>query len=334
MKRLLLISVVLLLLSGVYFSIRPSFTKPQQTYTGPFEKIRIGNVREYSIFNIIAQENGYFAKNGIEADVVEYESGPPAVLGLLQGQVDVALASDNAGVQAIFSHPEVRILSQFVRNRVFSVVARKDRGITKPSDLKGKRIGVTKKTAGEFLLSQFLTFHDLRQQDVFIVDLPPSQIKTALEQKEIDAGVLFEPTVFDLIKSLGEKVIVWPIEDGYYTYGLIYTTDSIVKDHPLLVRRYLQSLAEAELYVKDHPQETKDLIGKKFGYSKEYIDYSWQKNDHQLALSQEMLLSMENIAEWSIENKLTEKTTVPNYLNYIYFDALNDIKPDAITIIR
>lgn len=334
MRRYLLLLGVLLIIVAIGVN-RNFFSKnPQSTYTGPVEKIRIGNVREYSIFNSIAQENGYFTGNGLEGIIQEYESGPPAVKDLVAGKVDVAFASDNAGVQTIFTHPELRIIAQFVRNRVFSVIVRKDQGITMPSDLRGKKIGVTKKSAGEFLLSQFLTFHNLNQQDIIIVDLPPSQIKAAFQQGAIDAAVMFEPNIFDLIKSMEDNVAAWPIEDGYYTYGLIYTTDAVIKSHPLLLRRYLQSLIESEQYMKSHTSETKALIGHKYGYSKEYIDYSWPKNDHQLALNQELLLSMENIAAWAIENKLTDKTIVPNYLNYIYFDALNDVKPDAITIIR
>ncbi|GAG04257.1 unnamed protein product, partial [marine sediment metagenome] len=31
---------------------------------------------------------------------------------------------------------------------------------------------------------------------------------------------------------------------------------------------------------------------------------------------------------------LTEATKVPNYLNFIYLDALEEVKPEAVTIIR
>ncbi len=331
-KILAFVVLVIGIFSGIYLYTHSRKDLPK--YTGPIEKIAIGNVKEYSIFNVIAQEKNYFSQNGLDATVNEYDSGPAAVKDLLAGRVDMALASDNAGVQTIFTHPELRIVAQFVRNRVFSVVVRKDKGIINRSDLKGKKIGVTKKSAGEFLLSQFLTLQNLTQKDVVIVDLSPAQIKTEIQKGTIEAGVLFEPNVFDLIKILGDKVSVWPIEDGYYTFGLIYTTQSYIQAHPVLVQRYLQSLIDAQNYVTNYPTETKDLIGKRFGYSKEYIEYSWEKNNHNIALDQELLLSLENIADWVISNKLTTKTVVPNYLNFIYFDALEKVKPESITIIR
>lgn len=336
MRKVALILIILVLTSfvaGGYFFYQKSLSQ-KPAYSGQPEKIVIGNVREYSIFNIIAKSKDYFAQNGIDAEIKKYDSGPAGVKDLLAGKVDVALASDNTGVQTIFTHPELRIISQFVRNNVFSIVALKDKGISAPSDLRGKKIGITKKTAGEFLFSEFLVTENLTSKSVVIVDLTPPQIKTELQKGTIDAGVLFEPNVFDLINTLGEKAVVWPISKTLDTFGLIYTTDTFIKTHSTVIDRYLLSLIQAEQYEKNNPEETKALIGKTFGYSKKYIDYSWPKNDNSIRLDQEFLLSMENIARWSIENKLTDKTTVPNYLNFIYFEALEKVKPEAITIIH
>ncbi len=43
---------------------------------------------------------------------------------------------------------------------------------------------------------------------------------------------------------------------------------------------------------------------------------------------------MDDEARWSIANNLTDKTVVPNYLDYIYLDGLEALKPEAVTIIR
>lgn len=60
----------------------------------PLEKITIGNVKEYSFFNIVVKNNGYFHNNGLDAAVNEYESGPAAMKDMLAGRADFALASE------------------------------------------------------------------------------------------------------------------------------------------------------------------------------------------------------------------------------------------------
>jgi NitT/TauT family transport system substrate-binding protein len=43
---------------------------------------------------------------------------------------------------------------------------------------------------------------------------------------------------------------------------------------------------------------------------------------------------MEDGARWRIKQGIAEAANVPNYLDYIYFDALEEVKPKAIGIIR
>src|SRR5438105_1083429 len=91
-----------LLLSGLI--LLPSLFKgapKDPLYKGPIEKIAVGNIGEFSIFNLIAKENGYFAENGLDATIHEYNAGPAAVAGLLAGEVDVTVAAEFVGVRNI-----------------------------------------------------------------------------------------------------------------------------------------------------------------------------------------------------------------------------------------
>ncbi|MCK5329769.1 MAG: nitrate ABC transporter substrate-binding protein, partial [Candidatus Marinimicrobia bacterium] len=71
-----------------------------------------------------------------------------------------------------------------------------------------------------------------------------------------------------------------------------------------------------------------------FDYESDYIDYSWPKQKFAVILEQTMLITFEDQSRWAIENNLTDITQVPNYLNYIYLDALEKVNPEAVTIIR
>ena len=45
-------------------------------------------------------------------------------------------------------------------------------------------------------------------------------------------------------------------------------------------------------------------------------------------------MTLEDEARWAMREKLTEATTVPNYLNFIHVDALEDVKRESVTVIR
>ncbi len=330
------IAITILVILGIYKIIYLNQEKQnnvfykQQTIE---KKIRVGNIGEYSIFNIIAKEKGYFKKNGLDATIYEYGSGLHSVEALLDGRVDVAIAAEFVGVNKIFLHKNLRIISQVSRHKVFHLVARKDREISSPPDIRGKKIGVTRKSAGEFYLGQFLATHNLTLKDVDVIDLPPSELITYIENGRVDAIVIFDPHAYNIQKKLGNSIIMWSAQGDQDTYALVYSTDSFIKAHPEIILRFLRSTVQAEIYTQKYPIESQKLISKILGYDNLYIRYIWLNFVFVHELGQELLLRMESQARWVIQNGLTPERTVPNYLNFIYFDGLKMTKPEAITAV-
>jgi ABC-type nitrate/sulfonate/bicarbonate transport system substrate-binding protein len=149
---LALLGVGVLLLLVLRYS--PNTTNTPK-FMGSTMRISSGVVGEYSSLSIIAQKQGYFKANGLNVTLKNYVSGPPAVADMLAGKVDVVTAADFVGVINSFSSPNLRILATQAHADSFFLVVRHDYGLTSSNDLKGKRIGLTRNTAGEFSLGQY-----------------------------------------------------------------------------------------------------------------------------------------------------------------------------------
>ena len=77
-----------------------------------------------------------------------------------------------------------------------------------------------------------------------------------------------------------------------------------------------------------------ELVTESLKIDNETVSALWDGYSFQISLDQALLVSWDNIGRWSIDNNFTDKKMIPNYLNYIYLDALDTVKPDSITIIR
>ena len=328
---ILAIAIVMALAVGGYFWL--SQEQPEK-YTGPVAKVTIGvGVAPLSVLIWVAENEGYFADNGLDVEMKEYLSGKAALADLIDGKVDIATITEFGFMSKSFDEKDIRILSSITAATINSLIARKDKGIEEISDLKGKRIAVTSGTEAEFFLGTFLIFNDISINDVAIVYLEPRDIVQSVSDGEVDAAMTWEPYVYKTRTNLGENAIVWPGQSGQESYWLFVSKEDFITRNPGMVKRSLKALLQAEEFVKRNKDGSKRILVS-HDVDAQFVDDIWQKLDYTISLSQALLITMEDGAEWRIKNNLTDATEVPNYLDYIYLDALEEVKPEAVTVIR
>ena len=324
------------ILSAALLIVAVGLSACGQSTSEPVEQLTIGVFKGvFSSLIWIAESQGYFPDHGLEVIIRdEYETGKEPVRDAVDGKVDIATAAEFVLVNASFDNNNLTAISTIDLADAIELVARKDHGITRPTDLRGKTIAIPKNTQAEFFLGRFLTFNDLTLDDVQIVGMSPSELVDAIVAGTIDAAMIWEPNIYEISNRLGNNLITFPGQSGQDFYFLMVTTNEVITARPEAIERFLKALIEAEKFVKEHPEKAKDIITERLDVEEDYVASVWPKNDFTTSLPQSLILAMDDEARWSIANNLTDKKTVPNYLDYIYLDGLEAIKPEAVTIIR
>lgn len=307
---------------------------PRPRQASPIAHLTTALTEEYGSLVIVADKQGYFRDQGVDVTIKNYASGSPLMADLLAGKLDCGIASDFAGVLSTFHGQDIRILASAVQYETFFLVARKDHSIANIGDIRHKRIGVTRVTAGEFFLGQFLTFNGLTPQDLTIVDMPPADLAASLENGSIDGAVLFEPNAYPVVQKLGSEAIQWSVQPLQPGYGLLYCRGRLVRDEPEALVRYMRAIVGAEQYIRNHSDQARDYTAHYLGYDQQYITYMWPKLTLEARLDQTLIINMNDEAKWAIENHATDATEAPNYLNFIYFPPLEAANPEGVAIIH
>lgn len=303
--------------------------------TGSVEEVTLAAYAgDSSALVYVAQEQGFFAHNGLNVTFKEYEAGKLAGDAVIAGEADIATSADFVFVSNSLESDDLRVLGTVAEADVIELVARKDRGISTPADLEGKRIGVTQKSAGEFYLGTFLIFNGLSIADVEVVDLNPADIVEAISRGEIDAGLTWNPNAYNMKQSLGDNAVSWPGQSGQAFHFVLLARDEFVSERSGAVERFLSALIQAEEFVQAHNEEAKEFVRQTFDYDAAYLDSVWANHAFVVHLPQALLVKFEDQARWRIENDLTHATDVPNYLDFLYLDGLEAVNPEAVTIIR
>ena len=335
MKKTVKIFIILIMIAGIIGGYLLSRQKQHKRHTGPLKKLTIGSTpQEASSLVYLAKEERYFEENGLDVEIIRYDFGFAAIQALLDKRVDIAFATDFAFVSSSFHNKELRILCSISQVDVEELIARKDSGISGIEDLKGKRIGVKKNSSGEFHLDTFLLFHGISFKDIDIMDLAPPELVEAILKKRIDATVLWPPFTHNLKKELGENAVSWSAQSEEPFFWLAITTENKMNEKHSIYKKFLECLSKSERFLKENEMKARQIITKHLDVNDTDVNYFWPRHRFRIELPQSLLLRLENEARWKIKNDLTHKKGIPNYLDFISPDILEQIRPGAMTIIR
>jgi NitT/TauT family transport system substrate-binding protein len=226
-----------------------------------------------------------------------------------------------------FDHKKIQAIASIDKVDYAFVIGRKDRGIEKVSDLKGKKIGVVRGTILEFQLGRFLELNRVNPADVTLVHGTLPQSASAIVNGDVDAVMSIPPFTASIQKQLGPNAALWSAQNIQPFYSLVLASNEWIKQHPQTMERFLRAMKQAEEFIIKSPDEAKDILRKKLNFSDEEIARVWSENQFYLSLDQSLILAMEDEARWMISNNLTTEKTMPNFLEYIYVDGLEAIKP-------
>jgi NitT/TauT family transport system substrate-binding protein len=213
-------------------------------------------------------------------------------------------------------------------------VARKDAGITKAADLKGKRIAFTPGTTSDFFLDSILTVNGLTRKDIQPIPLKPDEMLAAIMEKNIDAACTWNFPLTQISQFLGENgTLIFDKEIYTETYNVTAQQDFVQKN-PETVKSFLRALIKAENFVHKYPDDAQTIMSNNTKVDKALIRDVWGSFNFHVAQDNVLLITLEDETRWAMKNKLAPQTEMPDYLSYFHLDSLRSINPDAIRMNR
>jgi NitT/TauT family transport system substrate-binding protein len=282
----------------------------------------------------VAQDQGFFKENGLEVEVRQYPTGIATTEALIKGEAELAWSAELPFITRVFDREPISIIAVSSRFGDQYLFGRKDRGIENVSDLREKKIGVPMHTIAEFYLARFLELNGLNINDVYLVDVKPPQSMEAILSADIDGVVTWEPYASQIDQKLTDTVVGWSVQSNQLGYGVIMAENDWITRHPETLNLFLRSLAQADNFIIRNSEAAKLIIQKRANYDATEMRLFWSECEFSLSLDQSLIIALEDEARWMIANGLTTQKQVPDFLDYIYEDALKEVKPGAVNIIR
>jgi NitT/TauT family transport system substrate-binding protein len=303
-------------------------------YSGPVESITLGYTpSEAAGLVYIAEDRGFFTANGVKIIHKYYDTGVGAMEALLKGEVQIGGMNEVPFIIRAFEKQKISIYASLDKLQYIYLIVHKDRGIQTAADLKGKRIGLPRGTIADFYLGRYLELNGLAVKDVVLVNTPPQSAIEAINSN-LDGVVVWNPFAHQMKQQMANCTAILQVQSNQPAFAVAVARNDWLAAQKERIKRSLKAIAQAEQYVVNHPSEARAIVQKRLNCEAAFMESVWAENQFSLSLDQSLITAMEDEARWMIKNNMTTEKKVPNFLNYIYEDALKAVKPEAVNIIR
>ncbi len=331
LKKLFSLLFILLII----FSINCTNEKAHQTVS--LSKIRVG-VQNSSVSSLvfIAKQSGFFIKNGLDVTIIRYPSGKVAFQGMLKGETDLSTVADIPVMIGAVQNKKFKILCSIAETQTGAwIIARKDKGIHRIVDLKGKIIGTQLNSAVHYFLHIFLNKYDLHDH-VTVKYMPAKDLPGSFERGELDAFSMRNPFISEAKNKVGESNTTEFFEEDLYLQNFLLTVnEDFIKGNENNIISFLKSLIDAENFIINNESDSIGVLVKALDEKrKEEIVEDWKLYKLGISLKQYLVYLLEDEADFASLQKIVEKDKMTNFLKFIQSGFLKNIDPGRVTLIQ
>ena len=208
----------------------------------------------------VAQAGGIFKKNGLDVDLKLGSSGSAMVPLLANGQIQAALAAEQAGIQTHNLDPNVVIVGEsMLGSRYLAIVGR---DVPDIAAMKGKRVGIALGTASEVFWQALIKKMNLDPKDYKVINVETPEMLAGLERKDLDVVSSWEPWTTRILAAVpGTKVIT--LNDGINVpRDYVYVNKTWAEANPAAMKAFMQSMVDATKLIVDKPAEAADYVAR------------------------------------------------------------------------
>ncbi|MBS7544849.1 aliphatic sulfonate ABC transporter substrate-binding protein [Ancylobacter oerskovii] len=199
-----------------------------------------------------------FAKDGIAVRWVQSAGSNKALEFLNAGSLDFGSTAGAAALIGRINGNPIKSIYVYSRPEWTALVTRKDSGIAKVADLKGKSVAVTRGTDPHIFLIRALAAEGLTDKDVRFVLLQHADGRLALTRGDVDAWAGLDPIMASA--EIEDGAVLFYRNAAANSWGVLNVREAFAQENPEIVRRVLAAYEKARLWSIEHPKELAALL--------------------------------------------------------------------------
>jgi NitT/TauT family transport system substrate-binding protein len=225
------------------------------------DHIKIGVLKSTNVGAVyVAVDKGFFAKEGLDPELVYLEAAQPIAVATAAGSVDFGATSTSAGLFSLAGSGEIKIISGlydeapgFHNFAVAVSIKAYNGGLKTYKDLVGHSVAVTQ--VGSPVHYSLALIAEKYHLDLGAIHVLPLQsipnMASAIKGNQADATVINSTSINPLLDSGQAKLIGWVGDETPWQTAVTFTQPKMIAQHRATVEAFLRALKAGSKYYHD-----------------------------------------------------------------------------------
>lgn len=214
----------------------------------------------------VAQEQGLFAKNGIDVDLRYFDSYTDSINALSSGVIDANSQTLNDTIASASGGAKLKIV--LVNDNSTGndkIIARE--GVNSIADLRGLKVAVEQGTVDHYLLELALAEAGLTDKDIQLVPLLTDAAAAAFVAGQVDAVGAFAPFTTTALQRPGSRAIATSAEFPGAIPDHLVVSESLAQNKPQVVQALVNTWFDTLKWIKENRPAAIAIMAKRAGVS-------------------------------------------------------------------
>jgi NitT/TauT family transport system substrate-binding protein len=213
----------------------------------------------------VAAEKGFFQEQGLEVEIIVFNSAMEKDMALASGQIagyfgdimtPIVLQANGIGVKIVAAN-----FNTSKEQRMFAILASPQSKNKRLEEVAHDGIATSSNTISEYLIARLLNYQKIKQDNIKLIDVKNIPIRLQmLLSNQVSAALLPEPLA-TLAEKKGAKALVDDRAKGLSTTVLVFS-DKYLKMYPRAVKSFNLALIKAVDYINKNPQEVRAIMNR------------------------------------------------------------------------
>jgi NitT/TauT family transport system substrate-binding protein len=237
---------------------------------GQLTKLNVGyvGITSDNAAAFIARDTGIYARNGLDVQLIYFNSGTTAVTALITGETPISQTAGPGVINATMNGSDTVMIAGGNVTLDYWMLSRPE--IKTPEQLKGGAVAISRfGSASDFIVRYALQRLGLTPvKDVAILQVGSlTERLAAMETKRVQATVLAPPAMYQAqTRGFNMLVDIAALGLPYQATG-VATTRKFIRERPEVVRRYIKAHIEAVHRFKTDRETSMRVLAKSLALS-------------------------------------------------------------------